>query len=134
MAKVRFHPLFEHLRGTIKGMVFRLSHNGKISAYLSPDMSRVEWSQAQDSHRERMAEAWAYASTAYKDPVVREIYVQMALEQNKNENRPYDMAVSDYYHNHNNLLGDRFQWDVQLYRWKMENQEGEKAEEAAVKD
>jgi hypothetical protein len=36
MAKVRFHPLFEHLRGTIKGMVFRLSHNGKVSAYLEP--------------------------------------------------------------------------------------------------
>ncbi len=58
MAKVRFHPLFEHLRGTIKGMVFRLSHNGKISAYLSPDMSQVGWSKAQDAHRERMAEAW----------------------------------------------------------------------------
>jgi hypothetical protein len=120
MAKVRFQPLFENLRGTIKGMVFRLSHNGKISAYLSPDMSRVVWSQAQDAHRERMAEAWAYGSQAIRDPEIREIYVQMALEKKKDENRPRDMAVSDYFHNHNNLLGDRFQWDVQLYRWKME--------------
>jgi hypothetical protein len=121
MAKVRFHPLFEHLRGTIKGMVFRLSHNGKISAYLSPDMSQVSWSQAQDAHRERMAEAWAYASAAIKDPDIREIYIQMAIEQKKNENRPFDMAASDYFHNHNNLLGDKFQWDVDLYRAKVEN-------------
>ena len=120
MAKVRFHPLFEHLRGTIKGMVFRLSHNGEISAYLSPDMSRVEWSQAQDAHRARMAEAFAYGSQAIGVPEIREIYVQMALENKKDGNRPRDMAVSDYYHNHNNLLGDRFQWDAQLYRWKVE--------------
>ena len=122
MEKVRFHPLFEHLRGTIKGMVFRLSHNGKISAYISPDMSRVEWSQAQDAHRERMAESFAYAKQANRDPEIRKIYVQMALENGMNENRPFDMAVSDYYHNRNNLLGDRFYWSADLWREKYEEQ------------
>ena len=113
-------------------MVFRLSHNGKISAYLSPDMSQVEWSQAQDAHREQMAEAFAYASAAIKDPAIREIYVQMALEQKKNENRPYDMAVSDYYHNHNNLLEKN---SVGCAALSMEDRkpEGEKAKEAEVR-
>jgi hypothetical protein len=114
MAKVRFHPLFEHLRGTIKGMVFRLSHNGKVSAYISPDMSRVEWSSAQEAHRERMAEAFAYAKKAAADPQIREIYLRMAHEK-KNNNRPFDMAVSDYC-NGNNLLGDRFHWNVEHWR------------------
>lgn len=115
MAKVYFHPLLEHMRGTIRGMVFRLSHNGKISAYMSPDMSRVKWSTAQVAHRERMAEAFAYARQAVADPQIREIYVNMALEKKQNK-RPYDMAVWDYYHNHNNLLGKRFVWNVDHWR------------------
>jgi hypothetical protein len=119
MAKVRLHPLFKYIRGTIKGMVFRLSHNGKLSAYLSPNMSRVEWSQAQDAHRERMAEAFAYASQATRDPVLKEHYLRMALREKKN-NRPYDMAVSDYFHNRNNLLGDRFYWSAAGWRAKYE--------------
>jgi hypothetical protein len=120
MARVRLHPLFKYLRGTIKGMVFRLSHSGTVSAYLSPDMSRVEWSQDQVSHRERMAEAIAYAKVASRDPQVREIYLQMARKVFKN-NRPYNMALSDYYHTRNNLLGDRFQWDVERWRTAKEN-------------
>jgi len=125
MAKVRFHPLVEHLRGTIKGMVFRLSHNGKVSAYLLPDMSRVKWSEAQDAHRERMAEAFAYATQITDDPQIREIYLQMARKE-KHNNRSYDMAVSDYYHNHNNLLGDRFVWDVELWRATKKNRKPKK--------
>jgi hypothetical protein len=115
MTKVRFHPLLEHLRGSMKGMVFRLSHNGKISVYASPDMSRVKWSQAQVAHRERMAESFAYATQAMANPEIREIYLQMALEKKKNK-RPYDMAVWDYYHNGNNLLGSKFFWNVENWR------------------
>jgi hypothetical protein len=120
MARVRLHPLFEHLRGTIKGMVFRLSHSGTVSAYLSPDMSRVEWSQDQVTHRERMAEAIAYAKAATADPEIREIYLRMA-RQNKKNNRPFNMALSDYYHHRNNLLGDRFHWNLELWRAMKEN-------------
>lgn len=120
MAKVRLHPLFKYIRGTLKGMVFRLSHNGKISAYMSPNMSRVEWSKAQDDHRERMAEASAYAKQANRDPEIRKTYVQMALENGMNENRPFDMAVSDFYHTRNNLLGARFYWSAELWRAKYE--------------
>ncbi len=121
MAKVRLHPLFKYIRGSLKGMVFRLSHNGKLSAYMSPNMSRVEWSRSQDDHRERMAEAFAYASQATQDPEIREVYVQMALKQKKNANRPYDMAVSDYYHTRNNLLGSRFYWSADLWRANYED-------------
>lgn len=119
MAKVRLHPLFKYIRGTLKGMVFRLSHNGKTSAYMSPNMSRVEWSKAQDDHRERMAECFAYAKQATKDPEINEHYLKMAWKEKKNK-RPYDMAVSDYYHNRNNLLGDRFYWSADLWRIKYE--------------
>ena len=115
MAKVRLHPLFQQIRGRIHGMVFRRSHSGTLSAYGTPDMRQVQWSQDQVSHRERMAEAYAYASAAIKDPQIREVYLKMARQRKKN-NRPYDMAVSDYYHNHNNLLGDKFRWNLLDWR------------------
>lgn len=114
MAKVRLHPLFEELRGKIKGMVFRLSHNGKISVYMDPDMSRVKWSAAQIAHRERFAEARAYAKAAIADPQLRAMYEQVSMERKGNK-RPHDMAVSDYLHG-NNLLGDKFDWDVEHWR------------------
>ena len=114
MARVRLHPLFEELRGKVKGIVFRLAHNGKISAYMSPDMSHVKWSPAQVAHRERMAEASAYARAAIADPQIRAIYEHMSVERKGNK-RPYDMALSDYY-NGNNLLGDKFHWDLELWR------------------
>ena len=114
MAKVRLHPLFEQLRGKIKGLVFRLSHNGKISVYMDPDMSRVKWSAAQLAQREHFAAASAYAKAALKVPELRTVYVLRSLEL-KNNNRPYDMAMSDYL-NGNNLLGDAFRWDAKHWR------------------
>lgn len=114
MAKVRLHPLLEQLRGRIKGLVFRLSHNGRISVYMEPDMTRVKWSAAQIAHRERFAEARAYARAALAVPEIRTIYVLRSLEL-KNNNRPHDMAMSDYLHG-NNLLGDKFEWDVEWWR------------------
>ena|SRR5690349_2132934 len=114
MAKVRLHPLIQELRGKIRGLVFRRSHNGKTSTYKTPDMSHVKWSAAQVAHRERMAEAFAYGSAAIADPQLRSYYVQMSLERKGNE-RPFDMAVSDYCAG-NNLLGDKFHWDLELWR------------------
>jgi len=114
MAKVELHPLFEGLRGRFEGLVFRLAHNGKTSIYISPDMSRVKWSAAQIAQRERFAEASAYAKAAIADPQIRAIYERMSMER-KNNKRPYDMALSDY-SNGNNLLGDKFHWNVELWR------------------
>ena len=45
-----------------------------------------------------------YAGAAVADPDIRPIYLQMALENGKNPGRPFNMAVSDYCNNGNNLL------------------------------
>ena len=124
MAKVRLHPLFEQLRGTIRGMVFRLSHNGKVSAYMKPDMSRVKWSPAQHEQRARMAEASAYGVAATADPELRAHYVQVSIEKKGNK-RPYDMAVSDYL-NGINLLGDRFRWNREWWEAKIQSRRRKK--------
>ena len=109
MAKVTLHPLFESFTGKIKGLVFRLSHNGKISVYATPDMSRVKASLAQEAHREKVAAANAYSKAARADPEIRAIYERMSMELKGNK-RPHDMAVKDYLAG-NNLLGDRFHWN-----------------------
>lgn len=114
MAKVRLHPLFEQLRGKIRGLVFRRSHNGQTSVYMDPDMSQVQWSAAQIAHREHFAAARAYAKAAMAVPELRTHYVLRSIEL-KNNNRPHDMAMSDYL-NGSNLLGDAFEWDVEHWR------------------
>jgi hypothetical protein len=125
MAKVRFHSVVEWFTGKMGNMVFRRSHNGKVSVYEAPDMKKINWSQAQKDHRRRMAAASRYASAAVADPDVRALYVQMAIENGKNPGRPFDMAVSDYYHTGNDLLwkkhmGDQEKpanWKMYLYPW-----------------
>lgn len=114
MAKVQLHPLFAGLRGRLQSLVFRLSHNGQVSVYVRPDMSGVKWSPAQIAQRERFAATSAYARAAIADPQIRAIYEQMSMER-KNNKRPYDMALSDYSQG-NNLLGDKFHWDVERWR------------------
>ena len=125
MAKVRFHPIVEWFTGKMGNLVFRRSHNGKVSVYEAPYMEGIKWSPAQKDHRQRFGEASKYASAAVADPDIRPIYVQMALEQGKNPKRPFDMAVSDYFHNGNDLLwkkhmGDQEKpqnWEMYHYAW-----------------
>jgi hypothetical protein len=125
MAKVSFNPLLKWFTGKIGDLVFRRTHNGKVSVYLTPDMSRVEWSKAQQDHRQHMKEAWIYASAAVADPDLRPIYVQMAVDNGKNPKRPFDVAVSDYCDTGNDLLwkkhmGDQEKpknWDIERYSW-----------------
>jgi hypothetical protein len=130
MAKVRFEPAIKWFTGRIGWLVYRRSHSGKISAYPGPDMSGVKWSQAQKDHRQRMKEAFLYASAAVADPDLRPIYVQMAIANNKNPRRPFDIAVSDYYETGNDLLwkkhmGDQEKpknWDIERYSWYLTRQ------------
>ena len=125
MTKVRFHPIVEWFTGKMGNMVFRRSHNGKVSVYQAPYMKKVRWSQAQKDHRQRMKEASKYASAAVADPDLRPIYVQMAMDQDKNPGRPFDMAVSDYFHTGNDRLwkkhmGDQEKpkhWEMGYYPW-----------------
>ena len=121
MAEVSFDPIIKWFRGRIGKLVYRRAHNGKVSAYPVPDMSRVKWSQPQKEHRREFGEASRYASAAIADPEIRALYVQMALEQNKDPRRPFDIASSDYYHNGNDLLWKKHMGDQQKpENWKME--------------
>jgi hypothetical protein len=125
MTKVRFHPLIEWFTGKMGNMVFRRSHNGKVSVYGAPSMKGIKWTQAQKDHRRRMREASKYASAAVADPDIRPIYIQMARDHNKNPGRPFDMAVSDFYHHGTDLLwkkhmGDQEKpqnWQMGFYPW-----------------
>jgi hypothetical protein len=125
MTKVRFNPIIKYFTGKMGRLVFRRSHNGTVSVYPLPERSGVKWSQAQKDHRQRMREASKYASAAIADPDIRPVYVQMAMDHGKNPGRPFDMAVSDYYHHGNDLLwkkhkGDQEKprnWDMDYYRW-----------------
>jgi hypothetical protein len=120
MTKVRFHPIVEWFTGKMNGLVFRRSHNGKVSVYETPYMKDIKWSQAQKDHRRRMGEASRYASVAIADPDIRSIYVQMAEANNMNKDRPFDMAVKDYYHTGNDLLWKKHMGDQEKPKnWKM---------------
>jgi hypothetical protein len=121
MAKAGFDPIFKWFRGRIGGLVFRRAHNGKISVYGDPDMTRVKWSTAQKEHRRRMGEASKYASAAISDSEIRAMYVQMAVDLNKDPKRPFDVAVSDYYHKGNDLLWKKHKGDQEKpANWKMD--------------
>ncbi|HSL43802.1 MAG TPA: hypothetical protein VK897_10245, partial [Anaerolineales bacterium] len=94
--KILLHPMFQWIRGKMGKIVYRLSHNGEVSAYPTPDMSKVIWSPAQETQRQNFAKASAYGKLAIRYPDLRQYYVQMAKQRKKNQRRPFDMAVSDY--------------------------------------
>ena len=108
--KILLHPMFRWIRGKMGKIVYRLSHNGEVSAYPAPDMSGVEWSAAQKMQRQKFTDATAYAKLAIRDPEIRQFYVEMATQRKKNKKRPFDMAVSDYFQG-NDLLWQKFYGD-----------------------
>jgi hypothetical protein len=65
-------------------------------------MSAVEWSPAQQAHRQRFKAAIAYAKAAMADPHVSAIYTKLAAAQNK---RAFQIAVSDYFKGNDLLSG-----------------------------
>ena len=108
--KILLHPMFQWIRGRMGKIVYRLSHNGEVSAYPAPDMSNVVWSKAQKAQRQRFKRAVAYAKLAIQDPEIRQFYVELAKKRKKNKGRPFDMAISDY-HDGNDLLWKKFMGD-----------------------
>jgi hypothetical protein len=109
--RVLLHPMFRWIRGKMGKIVYRLSHNGEVSAYPAPDMSKVVWSPAQKRQRQRLARATAYARLAIQYPEIRQFYVEMAKQRKMDKGRPFDMAVSDYFQGNDllwqKLCGDR---------------------------
>lgn len=100
MAIVTLNPAFKEAHGRLDDLVLRRTPSGKISLIKLAYMSRVKWSKAQKAHRQRFKEAVAYAKAAMAEPSVRAQYEVLAARENK---RPFDMAVSDYFKG-NNLL------------------------------
>jgi len=73
MAKVTLQPGLKGIRGKVGDVVFRQSPSGDIIVSKAPDMSAVEWSQAQQDHRQRFKAAFAYAKAAMADPGTRAV-------------------------------------------------------------
>jgi len=104
MAKVTLNPIFKDVRGKLGNHVFRRSSTGELSVTKVPDMSNVEWSEAQKAQRRRFKEAAAYAKAAMADPIARAYYEEQALQLHK---RRYDLAVSDYFKGRNLLRNEQ---------------------------
>src|ERR1044072_3130411 len=96
VAKVSFNPIIKWFRGRIGDLVFRRAHNGKVSVYVTPDMTGIQRSTAQKAQNRRFGDASTYASAAIADPEIRAIYVQMAIEKGKDPKRPFEVAQSDF--------------------------------------
>ena len=103
MAKIILNPIVQSAQGKMGNIVFRRSHTGEMCITKLPDMSNVQWSQAQQAHRLRFKRAVAYAKAAMAEPTVRAVYAETASQKNK---RPFDMAVSDYFKG-NDLLSKK---------------------------
>jgi len=100
MAKVKLNPMLEEVHGKLGNTVFRRSSTGETTLIKLADMSNVEWSDAQQAHREKFKQANAYAKAAMAEPKVRLRYEQEAAKKNK---RPFNLAVSDYFKGRNLL-------------------------------
>jgi hypothetical protein len=91
------HPIFQWISGKMGDIVYRLAHNGEVSAYPAPDMTGIEWSAAQKAQCQSFAKVSAYGKLAIQDSEIRQYYVEMAKKRKKHKRRPGDMAVSDYF-------------------------------------
>ena len=100
MAKVKLNPIFEEVQGQVGNMVLRRTYEGRLSLMKKPDMSNVEWSEAQAAHRQRFKEAVAYAHAAMANPQVRAVYEKAGAEKRK---RAFQLAISDYFRGRNLL-------------------------------
>jgi hypothetical protein len=118
--KIELHPMFRWIRGKMGKIVYRLAHNGEVSAYPAPDMSGIEWTPAQKAQRQNFAKASAYAKLAIRDPEIRQYYVELAKKRRKNKRRPGDVAFTDYCQG-NDLLWKKLYGDQEKpadWSWK----------------
>ena len=90
--KVKLQPGLLALQGKMGDWTYRRMY-GKQTIMKTPDMSKVQWSQAQKKNRARFAEAIAYARAAMADPQVRAQYEERGAKANR---QPFRVAVSDF--------------------------------------
>jgi hypothetical protein len=99
MAKVQLDAPFKRIKGTIGKLSYRWMH-GQQTVMKTPDMSKVEWSEAQKANRRRFAEAIHYARQAMADPKTSAQYEKLGEKAGR---QPFRVAVSDFLAG-NNLL------------------------------
>jgi hypothetical protein len=90
--KVKLHPTVLQFRGKMGEMTFRRMY-GKQTVMKTPDMSNVQWSEAQKENRQRFKQAIAYARAAMADPQVHAHYKKRGKRANR---QAFRVAVSDY--------------------------------------
>lgn len=96
MAKITFNLLVNTIRGRVDKAYVRRTPSGTMALCKLPDMSNVEWSEAQKAHRQRFGQAVLDAKAALVDPNVRAKYEEAAAKTAGK--RAFDLAVSDFYH------------------------------------
>ena len=101
MTRVRLKGPVEEIRGTFYDVVFKRSPSGKTIMTKKPDMSGVEWSEAQWDQRKRFSLANEYVQAVKAEPKVWAAYQKRAKKQKK---RARDLAFSDYCKGKNLLL------------------------------
>ncbi len=94
MAKLKMNGIFSDLHGKVGDLVFRRGPNGQTIVYQAPDISQVEYSEAQLAQQGRIGEAHAYSRAAMIDPEMRAFYEQEARKKNKT---PYKVAFQNYF-------------------------------------
>ena len=92
MAKVELDAPFQRFTGKIGKLSYRWMY-GKQTVMKTPDMSKVQWSEAQKANRERFRQAIAYARRAMADPKVRAHYEKVGKKANR---QAFRVAISDF--------------------------------------
>jgi len=96
MPKARLNPMFRQFYGRLGDIVFRRSSkDGESIATHAPNMSKVEWSEAQVAHRKRFRRAVIYARRVSADPQARAVYEEMANQQGR---IPFRLMLADAMH------------------------------------
>lgn len=95
--------MIEEIHGTMYDVVFKKSPKGNMIVTKRPDMTHVEWSEAQQTQRQRFKQANEYAKAAMADPRARVTYEKRAKEAQRS---PFRVAFSDYFEG-NNLLAKK---------------------------
>ena len=100
MPRVRLKGPVGEIQRTFYDIVFKKSPSGKTIVSKKPDMSGVEWSEAQWGARKRVALTSDYATAARAEPSVWAAYQKRAKRLHKH---PRDLAISDYFKGRNLL-------------------------------
>ena len=90
--KAILNPGLRRLSGKMGDWTYRW-RNGQQTIMKTPDMSNVEWSEAQNANRRRFAQAIRYAKRAMTDPKVRAHYEKLGKKAGR---QPFRVAVSDF--------------------------------------